>query len=73
MMQTSFSNYGRECPKCGRVYSPLIQQCFYCGEKGITRVSDCQPQTTTYPSTSQTINYNYDAKNNLINKLKEDK
>lgn len=67
MMQTSFDNYGWECPKCGRVYSPTISQCFYCGEKGITRVSDCQPQTTTYPSRSQSIRLT------LNNKIEEDK
>ena len=27
------NNYGWECPKCGRVYSPITPQCYYCGEK----------------------------------------
>ena len=26
--------YGWICPKCGRVYSPLTIQCFFCGEYG---------------------------------------
>ena len=28
-----FINKGWQCPICGRVYSPTIPMCFYCGKK----------------------------------------
>lgn len=27
-----------ECPKCGRVYSPIIPACFYCGNQKLEPV-----------------------------------
>lgn len=26
----TFSNYGWECPKCGKVYAPFISECRFC-------------------------------------------
>lgn len=32
-----FIQKGWECPKCGRVYSPITPMCLYCGNKQINK------------------------------------
>ena len=31
---------GWECPKCGRVYAPIVVQCYYCGSNPIKTESE---------------------------------
>ena len=32
-------NQGWECPKCGKVYAPQVQQCFTCGKNNYQPIS----------------------------------
>lgn len=40
-------NYGWICPKCGRVYSPSTNQCFYCGGGCSPNIVYCGPNNGT--------------------------
>ena len=38
-MRKTFSE-GWECPRCGRVYSPFVMMCLYCGGNKKRRMDD---------------------------------
>lgn len=43
-------NQGWECPKCGKVYAPSVQQCWTCGKNTYTPTYP-QPYYPYYPIT----------------------
>ena len=38
-MNMQISNYGWQCPKCNRIYSPATPECYYCNKVNTTVTS----------------------------------
>ena len=51
---TMFAPQGWVCPKCGRVYSPFIPMCLYCGDKGnVTVTTDTKTAVEAFERASE--------------------